>query len=264
MARVGIGFPHRGVAAMSRIQDSSPEEIALAQIPAKSARTVKSEPSKNGSNQDKSNQNRSDFTVPDLVSLSGTGTGELQFVSDDWSDYADLSKLPRRSGVTSNLLRRLVLKELADNALDECDRVNRPGKVTISKDEYCINTYTVTDEGEGLNGTPEQIAAFFSLRRPKATSKLWRLPKRGAVGNGIRVIVGAVASGAGHIIIESRGQKITLRPQAHNGVTVVEKVEPGVRVTGTSITIKINPACPCDLQEMSWAQLAIRLGAHGR
>lgn len=121
--------------------------------------------------------------------------GELQFESQDWSDYADLSKLPRRSGVPTDLLRRLVLKELVDNALDECDRVERPGKVTVSSDGQ--NTYTVTDEGEGLNGTPQEIAEIFSLRRPKATSKLWRLPKRGAVGNGIRVIVGSVASGGG-------------------------------------------------------------------
>src|ERR1700732_5285809 len=120
MARVDRGFPDWGVAAGGRVQDVSPEEIALAQIPAKRARTVKSEPFKNGSNQDKSNQNHSDFTVGQLVSLSGMGAGELQFVSDDWSDYADLSKLPRRSGVTSSLLRRLVLKELVDNALDEC------------------------------------------------------------------------------------------------------------------------------------------------
>ena len=162
---------------------------------------------------DQTAEKHADFTVQGLVSLSGTGHAELQFVSDDWSDYADLSKLPRRSGVTSTLLRRLVLKELTDNALDECDRVNQPGKATIFKDGP--STYTVTDEGEGLNGTPEQIAGFFSLRRPKATSKLWRLPRRGAVGNGIRVIIGSVASGGGRMIIKTRGQKIVLRPQAH-------------------------------------------------
>jgi hypothetical protein len=228
----------------------------------KKARTVKTAPFEKGFHLDQSAEKPSEFPVqPPLVSLSGTGAGLLQFVSDDWSDYADLSKLPRRSGVPSQRLRRLVLKELADNGLDECDRVNRPGRTTISKDGPDV--YTVTDEGEGLNGSPGQIASFFSLCRPKATSKLWRLPKRGAVGNGVRVIVGAVASGGGRINIQSRGQTIVLRPQAHNGSTLVEEVSKSERLIGTAITIEINPACPVDEYDLVWAETAIRLAQLG-
>jgi hypothetical protein len=221
-------------------------------------RTVKSDDLKNGIEQADKAEKPSNFTFRRLLSLSG----ELQFESQDWADYADLSKLPRRSGVPSEKLRRLVLKELVDNALDECDRVNRPGKVTVAVDRIKPDRYTVTDEGAGLNGTPQEIATVFSLRRPKATSKLWRLPKRGAVGNGIRVIVGAVASGGGRIIIETRGQRIVLRPQAHNGKTEIEAVTGSERVLGASIAIEINSSCPKDDRELYWATTAIALARH--
>ena len=40
--------------------------------------------------------------------------------------------------------------------------------------------YFVDDDGPGIDGTPEEIARLFSIRRPLVSSKLLRLPTRGA------------------------------------------------------------------------------------
>ena len=93
-------------------------------------------------------------------------------------------------------LRRLVLKELADNALDSGAR-----NVTAGHLGGC--RYFVEDDGPGIQGSPKQIARLFSLDRPLITSKLWRLPTRGALGNGLRVVAGAVAASGGSM--EKRG-----------------------------------------------------------
>ena len=56
---------------------------------------------------------------------------DVEFSRNDWQIY--ISNLTQRAGVVGDLIRQLVLKELADNALDEMDRVGRPGEVTISR-----------------------------------------------------------------------------------------------------------------------------------
>src|SRR5262249_33443742 len=80
----------------------------------------------------------------------------------------------QRAGVPKSKLRRLVLKELADNGLDSGANV-RVGKVD--------GGYFVEDDGSGID--PDDVARLFSIARPMVSSKLWRLPTRGALGNGL-------------------------------------------------------------------------------
>ena len=87
-------------------------------------------------------------------------------------------------------LRRLVLKELADNGLDTGAEV-KVGELPNGKG------YFVEDDGPGIDGTPEQIARLFSINRPMVSTKLLRLPTRGALGNGLRVVAGAVLASGG-------------------------------------------------------------------
>jgi hypothetical protein len=58
-----------------------------------------------------------------------------------------------------------------------------------------------TDEGPGRDGEPEEIAELFSIRRPMRSSKLLRLPQRGALGNGLRVVAGAVLASGGALAV---------------------------------------------------------------
>jgi hypothetical protein len=80
---------------------------------------------------------------------------------------------------------------LADNGLDSGANV-RVGKVD--------GGYFVEDDGSGID--PDDVARLFSIARPMMSSKLWRLPTRGALGNGLRVVAGVRR---GH---NSRGRRL--------------------------------------------------------
>src|SRR6516165_3112571 len=95
------------------------------------------------------------------------------FEREDWTLFRTVEGLQQKAGVPAKLLRRLVLKELGDNALDTGAEV-KFGQIGRSLDKYYVE-----DSGPGLEGTPEQIAELFSIRRPMRSSKLLRLPQRG-------------------------------------------------------------------------------------
>jgi ABC-type transport system substrate-binding protein len=80
--------------------------------------------------------------------------------------------LPQRAGVPIKRLRRLVLKELVDNALDAADQPGRPGTVTLSK--LGAHTYTVEDQGGGIDGGDEAVLLMFSIDRKIRSTKAWR------------------------------------------------------------------------------------------
>jgi hypothetical protein len=135
-------------------------------------------------------------------------------------------------------LRRLVLKEIADNALDTGADI-RFGLV----DPENLDLFYIEDDGPGLNGTPEEIASLFNISRPMRSSKLLRLPQRGALGNGLRVVAGAVLASEGSLVVITRNHQIKLRPEA-NGSTTVVSVMPAKRPIGTRIEIGFGPALP--------------------
>jgi hypothetical protein len=106
----------------------------------------------------------------------------------------------QKAGVPPGLLRRLVLKEIADNALD----TGAPVEATVLRS----GLYAIEDSGPGLDGSPEEIASLFSINRPTRSSKLLRLPQRGALGNGLRVVAGAVLASAGALTVTTRNRRI--------------------------------------------------------
>jgi hypothetical protein len=112
--------------------------------------------------------------------------------------------LQQRAGVPASKLRRLVLKELADNGLDNSKKVNIG---TLPSGGYFVE-----DDGPGIDGTPEEIAELFSIARPMISTKLLRLPQRGALGNGLRVVAGAVLASDGTLVVTTRDRRIVLRP----------------------------------------------------
>jgi hypothetical protein len=146
-----------------------------------------------------------------------------------------------------------VLKELADNALDA------GGRVTLEPGD---DDYTVTDDGPGIAGAPSDIARLFSINRPMVSTKLLRLPSRGALGNGLRVIAGAVIASEGSLIVTTRNRRIELRPE-RDGTTTVAGVEAVDFPTGTKVEITLGPALAFDLRAAYWARWAITLARTG-
>jgi DNA topoisomerase VI subunit B len=183
-----------------------------------------------------------------------SGNSDTEFTRHDWSIY--ISNLPQRAGVPTCCIRSLILKELVDNALDEMDRVGRPGEVTLTQESK--HSYTVTDRGRGFPDSPLELAHRFSIAKGMVSSKQWRKPTRGCVGNGLRVIVGAAVSGSGRIKVRTRNQAITLRPRL-DGTTAVDAVETIDWPIGTAITTEIDPQYPAQPDTLWWAQTAITL-----
>jgi hypothetical protein len=189
------------------------------------------------------------------------GRPDLQIRRPDTALFATLGGLAIQSGVPGNRLLRLIIKELVDNACDAADAAGRPGAVTVERMTSC--SYRIADQGHGIPGTPEEIGALFSLDRPMISSKFWRRPLRGAMGNGIRCIAGGCAATGGTIEVTTRGQCVLLRPTKHR-TEIVSVSEPELGFdAGTQIIITFGPDMPEDDEyfesELSWAEATIRL-----
>src|SRR5207244_13507960 len=90
---------------------------------------------------------------------SGTnGVTDDRYVREDWTLFRSVRTISQLSGVPPELLRRLVAKELADNALDA------GGSCRVG--ELPDGSFYVEDDGPGIQGEPEDIARLFSFRRP--------------------------------------------------------------------------------------------------
>ena len=55
------------------------------------------------------------------------------------------------------------------------------------------------------------------------STKLLRLPTRGALGNGLRVVAGAVLASDGFLIVDTRGARLRPKPARDGYTQVVER-----------------------------------------
>jgi signal transduction histidine kinase len=180
------------------------------------------------------------------------GFGEvLKFERPDWSLFKTVEGLQQRAGVPKPQLRRLVVKELVDNGLDN------GGAVKI---ETLPDGYAIVDDGPGID--PEAVPHLFSISRPMVSSKLLRLPSRGALGNGLRVVAGAVLASDGSLVVTTRNRRIGLRPE-RNGTTTVIGVEAVKFPVGTRVEIRLGPALPVGINDRFWGDIACRLAGCG-
>jgi hypothetical protein len=134
------------------------------------------------------------FQNPAADLASSNSPQNLKFEREDWVLFRTLDGLTQKAGVSRDLLPRLVMKELTDNSVDAID-AHGGGDVEVGKLPTKRGYYV--DDKPGIDGTPEEIAHLFSIGRPMISSKLWRLPTRGAVGNGLRVVAGVVLASGG-------------------------------------------------------------------
>lgn len=161
------------------------------------------------------------------------------FVREDWELFRSIGDLSHKAGVPREKIAALVIKELADNALDAS------GSCEVG--ELGNDGFYVQDKGDGIE--PAQLADLFSISRPLRSTKLIRQPSRGALGNGMRVVAGAVLATNGKLIVSTRGTTYKLIPQ-HNGTTISEKLG-DYPLEGTRIEVHLGKdAGPIDLR---WA-----------
>jgi hypothetical protein len=176
---------------------------------------------------------------------------------EHWHAYTSPATISQETGVPISQMLRSVAKELTDNALDWCDRHDCQGAVTAQLEGS--HTIVVTNAGPGWEAGSEKLAEIFSLARGSMSSKLWRLPARGAMGLGLIQVTGSVASGDGTITIKSCNRRTVLRPQIEDGLTQIVETTQTEYPIGTEIRIEVDPAYPADPYTLQWARIAIQL-----
>ncbi|GGE24758.1 hypothetical protein GCM10011390_50230 [Aureimonas endophytica] len=192
------------------------------------------------------------FEQPSEASLNADpNRPDFQYERSEWVLFRSVNTLPQKAGVPATKLRAVVLKELADNALDA------GGSVRVGALDGSHNRFFVEDDGKGID--PDRVSVLFSINRPLISSKLWRLPTRGAMGNGLRVVMGAVVASGGSISVQTHGQHLRLIPQ-DDGSTVVE-ASPSTVTVGTRIELEFGPAVPFDRHCLAWARSAAEMAS---
>jgi hypothetical protein len=166
---------------------------------------------------------------------------------EDWTSFRTVEGLQQKAGVATDKLRQLVLKELTDNALDT--------DTSVMVGHLPEGGYFVEDKGGGFDGTPEDIARLFSINRPLRSTKRMRLPTRGALGNGLRVVAGSVLASDGFLVVTTRNRRIELHPE-RDGSTTVGSVLPVDFPVGTRVEIGFGLDIPEDVNALRWADIA--------
>src|SRR6266567_800369 len=158
----------------------------------------------------------------------------LLYSRDDWQLFLDPATLPQKAGVQPGDLPALVLKELVDNALDA-----GASDVTLSKVRRgSVLEYVIADDGPGI--APAIVSKLFSVNRALLSSKLRRLPLRGMLGNGLRVVAGAVAASQGSLVVETRGHRLVLHIDDATGLTTIEADESIPLIPGTIVRVALG------------------------
>ena len=174
----------------------------------------------------------------------------LLFERADWQLFLRPETLPQKAGCEPEQINRIVLKEIVDNALDT-------GSDDVTIDEI-PGGWRVTDHGPGID--PANVPTLFAVNRPLLSSKLKRLPLRGMLGNGLRVVMGAVAAFDGTISVTSRGHRLALAIDRITGTTCIASDTPVAPSDGTTIEITL---APFDGSEKRPADLALIVAGSG-
>jgi hypothetical protein len=186
--------------------------------------------------------------------IVGIQNGPGLFEREDWTLFRSLTTLPQKAGVPRGMLPQLVCKELADNALDAAGAC----RVGLLDGE---NGFYVEDDGPGIPGADDDVARLFSVRRPLASSKLIRLPTRGALGNGLRVVASLVYASRGSLTVTTRGRvlRLTLRD---DGETVPQFTGPA-HTPGTRVEVRLGHPFKVGRDVLVMAEDAIAMAEKG-
>jgi hypothetical protein len=198
-------------------------------------------------------ENRAFFPAPYLLLGSSPKSTNFKvrstmFEREDWTLFRSLNTLGQKAGVPVERIPRLVAKELADNSLDACGRC----RVGLLPE----NGFWVEDDGEGIPGEDDQIATLFSINRPLTSSKILRRPSRRALGNGLRVVVGAVLATDGRLVVSTRGRSLELTPREDTGETVARRVADWEK-GGCRIEVQFGTSVRVNSRTLDWAEDAI-------
>jgi DNA topoisomerase VI subunit B len=122
----------------------------------------------------------------------------------------------------------VVLKELADNALDDAEEAGRPPEIAINVTTD-PGTISVADNGSGL--AAETIDDILDYNVRVSSREAYVSPTRGAQGNALKTILAmpfALDGGVGSTVIETRGM-------AYRITFAVDHIRQEPRITRTKV-----------------------------
>lgn len=166
---------------------------------------------------------------------------------EDWELFCNAGTLSQKAGIPRDKIGFLVAKELADNALD-IGNIEDLGYIEEDSDGGAC--FYIKNDGAGIPGTDRDIANLFSVKRPLLSTKRIRLPQRGALGNGLRVVAGAIISFGGSLEVSTNGRTLKLFPR-ETGETLFERVG-DYTDNGTLIKVMVKSF----YNVLPWAQMA--------
>src|SRR4030095_9550246 len=125
--------------------------------------------------------------------VKSNGVADRILTKNRVMEYLTLDGLSKMSGVSPDMLDIYTLKELTDNALDTAELSDAlPDlQVTVSRQTDMLSL-TVVERGAGIS--PEMVREVTNFERFGGTKYFVKKPTRGAQGNALMTIVGAVAA----------------------------------------------------------------------
>jgi hypothetical protein len=109
------------------------------------------------------------FQISNGLSASQPATENLKFERADWTSFRTIEGLQQKAGVVQSKLRRLVLKELADNALDTGARVRigqLPGAAATSSKTAAAGSKVRGVLQDSVRSADRVVLCGLTIRRP--------------------------------------------------------------------------------------------------
>jgi hypothetical protein len=153
-------------------------------------------------------------------------------------DFFSVKGLTTQTGHGVEEWPLVILKELADNALDACEEAGTAPEIRVTVDS---DGMTVSDNGPGL--PPSTVAKVLDYRVRVSSREAYVAPDRGAQGNALKTIMAmpfVLHGEEGHVTVIAQGvrHEITVRLDQVRQEPVISHVrQPADARTGTQVTV---------------------------
>lgn len=179
----------------------------------------------------------------------------MLFDRGDWRLFLNRNTLTQTAGVPEHVLIPLAVKELADNSLDVTEESG--ADITAVGIDLIPSGFSVQDGGPGMDR--DTVIRAFSVSRSLVSSKLLRLPTRGALGNGLRVVGGVAAAFGAGLTVHSNGTAYKLNISRETGEAEILEEFPSNHSQGMRVEMTFSPEdVPCE-RALVWGKEAFLL-----
>jgi DNA topoisomerase VI subunit B len=157
------------------------------------------------------------------------------------AEFATESELTRLVGGPKENWLVIILKELADNALDASEEARCPPVIAITRDDSAL---IVEDKGPGI--APEAVASIFNYEVRTSSRAAYVSPTRGQQGNALQTVLAmsyvAARSTTGRVVIESQSVRSDISfkvdPVRQKPVVAIRRGSSLVRI-GARVTVAL-------------------------